>query len=606
MGLFGVGVPDPEMSLKSPANKRLPYVEGAMDTINEMCENAASQTDSQQPGKPSAESEQDPDSACPDFLNERRNPFKIPQDCDIFVLRDIERERKKKEQNEQKKLKIHEKVTYTARVNAKFGSPQKVEEEPKEDSEAEHQANIKKLSALKSDPSWKVKVTRDRQIEKETLNDYINKKREMFILQYSLTMKKDEMRKLDEVAAAEEMKLEKAEQYLEEDAAMFDEFLKENDKNSVEAMRIAEQETKLKLEKVAEIKKVTTQMMAVKNDIVKFEETLKDYQVYRDFLIKVSPKEWKEERERKKKESKMSQDKFEEPPLKPSIPSATLRRHGSKSNVQSSQEIRTVTLGVKPLFDRRKSSAHPSTRESEPEWSDSDEEQELYFTEPKQLLDIYTELEEQNLSLILNSQETEEAVEEIKQAMATAQLKMNCETDFLKQQLNMLNEAVAKEESRAAELELKAKMFSFSQSTIEDQDKMLEALDQKVGEVYRACIGENEANMSTLQMLTSIENYLEDLFENLEKLPREKVELAQRNKEKERRMRVREERLMEEKLHQEERIHRAMIRSQAEHQKKTGRKLVYRSKPPLMKELEKQNQITTDKEKEENEYYFSM
>ncbi|GCB86497.1 hypothetical protein scyTo_0027225, partial [Scyliorhinus torazame] len=42
--------------------------------------------------------------------------------------------------------------------------------------------------------------------------------------------------------------------------------------------------------------------------------------------------------------------------------------------------------------------------------------------------------------------------------------------------------------------------------------------------------------MSTLQMLTSIENYLEDLFENLEKLPREKVELAQRNKEKERRM----------------------------------------------------------------------
>ncbi|GCB83702.1 hypothetical protein scyTo_0024310 [Scyliorhinus torazame] len=97
------------------------------------------------------------------------------------------------------------------------------------------------------------------------------------------------------------------------------------------------------------------------------------------------------------------------------------------------------------------------------------QDQDLYFTDPKQLLDIYTELEEQNLSLILNSQETEEAVEEIKQAMATAQHKMNCETDFLKQQLNMLNEAVAKEESRAAELELKAKMFSFSQSTIEDQ-----------------------------------------------------------------------------------------------------------------------------------------
>ena len=59
------------------------------------------------------------------------------------------------------------------------------------------------------------------------------------------------MRKLEEIALAEERKLELAEQYLEEDAAMFDEFLKENDKNSVEAIKIAEAETKAKLEKVS-------------------------------------------------------------------------------------------------------------------------------------------------------------------------------------------------------------------------------------------------------------------------------------------------------------------------------------------------------------------
>ena len=46
------------------------------------------------------------------------------------------------------------------------------------------------------------------------------------------------MRKLEEIAQAEERKLELAEQYLEEDAAMFDEFLKENDKNSVEAIKM--------------------------------------------------------------------------------------------------------------------------------------------------------------------------------------------------------------------------------------------------------------------------------------------------------------------------------------------------------------------------------
>ena len=46
------------------------------------------------------------------------------------------------------------------------------------------------------------------------------------------------MRQLEEIAIAEERKLELAETYLEEDAAMFDEFLKENDKNSVEAIKM--------------------------------------------------------------------------------------------------------------------------------------------------------------------------------------------------------------------------------------------------------------------------------------------------------------------------------------------------------------------------------
>ena len=60
----------------------------------------------------------------------------------------------------------------------------------------------------------------------------------LLYFQYSLGVKRDETQKLEEIAQAEERKLELAEQYLEEDAAMFDEFLKENDSNSAEAMRM--------------------------------------------------------------------------------------------------------------------------------------------------------------------------------------------------------------------------------------------------------------------------------------------------------------------------------------------------------------------------------
>ena len=57
---------------------------------------------------------------------------------------------------------------------------------------------------------------------------------------------------------------------------------------------------------------------------------------------------------------------------------------------------------------------------------------------------------------------------------------------------------------------------------------MLRTLHQKVMEVYSKCIGGNDANISTLQMLTAIENRLEELFETIEGLPAEKVEIAEK------------------------------------------------------------------------------
>lgn len=66
---------------------------------------------------------------------------------------------------------------------------------------------------------------------------------------------------------------------------------------------------------------------------------------------------------------------------------------------------------------------------------------------------------------------------------------------------------------------------------------MLVSLHRKVLEVYRRCIGENEANLGTLQMLTVIEHQLDDLLECLERVPPAKIEQAEKAKEKERRMR---------------------------------------------------------------------
>lgn len=52
------------------------------------------------------------------------------------------------------------------------------------------------------------------------------------------------------------------------------------------------------------------------------------------------------------------------------------------------------------------------------------QELELYFTEPQQLLDIFTKLEEQNLSLIQNTQEMEETLEELSFTLKNTQIRM--------------------------------------------------------------------------------------------------------------------------------------------------------------------------------------
>ncbi len=530
-------------------------------------------------------------------VDPKANPFKMPPDNDIFLLRDKERQRKKQERIRQRNLKVHEKTTYATRVNFKTA---KMIQPTDSGEEQEASDDESRAMAAKDDTQFTVAVTQDRHVEKESLADYINKKREMFLVQYSLGVKRDEMRKLEEIARAEEEKLARAEQYLEEDAAMFDEFLKENDKNSVEAIKIAEAETKAKLEKVSEIKRINAQMVAIKYEISKHEDRLKEFMHYKKFLEQLTPKEWladreaernarREMRRREREKSNASKSKREGVSLPSEKSDLKVRRKGKSSS----------SLKLKPSGETE---SIASLTDSD---DDSDDEPQLYFTDPQQLLDIFAELEEQNLSLIQNSQETEEALEEMKQTIKNTENKMEKETQILGEQIDKLETAINKEETKARELEVKARMFSYGEYKSDDQEQMLNNLNKKVEGVYRSCIGDNEANISTLQMLTNIENRLEELFEMIEMMPQDKVEAAEKAKEKERRLKLREEKIQEQKLHQEERVRRALERAKAEPKKKTGRKLVARSEPPRLNKEEDDGADLERREEEELAYFFT-
>jgi hypothetical protein len=226
---------------------------------------------------------------------------------------------------------------------------------------------------------------------------------------------------------------------------------------------------------------------------------------------------------------------------------------------------------MKTIAEDKEDQARKDDDDAETTDNENDDEDlndlELYFTDPQQLLDIFLELEEQNLSLIQNSQDTEEALEEMKQTINKTKIKMEKETEQLKKQIEFLNNEIKKELDREAELKLKASYFNYGEFNSEEQDAILKELNVKVENVYTKCIGPNEANITTLQMLTNVENKLEELFQKIEQMPPDRVEEAEKAKEKERRLVQREERLLEQKKNQEERIRKALERARAEPKK---------------------------------------
>ncbi|KAM6413684.1 cilia- and flagella-associated protein 100 [Rhynochetos jubatus] len=588
-----------------------------------------------------------------DEENPMKNPFTIPPDVDIFSIRDKERQQAKAERERMKTMKIHEKTTYSTKIKAKQKGIRKALQKEEEEEGRKQATNEESLKTLQENLSWKTAIKKDYTFAKETFRDCINDRREIFLLEYAMAVQRDEIQRMENIIKEEERKLEMAEYYLEKDVTMFDEFLKENHKNSVQAVKIAEKETAAKTKKIREIQAITSQIENIQRDISRFRITLQEYKMYRHFLYQLSPKEWQEEHEKKctkekelKRASKANEESASPPttaeqgerqgraahssPGQPhalSVPmfspgqgltarTNTASRHSTSymdvpSSLLSSKsldfrslcEIRPQLKNfLKPLSARKLSLLEDAESET---CSDDDEEPELYFTDPQQLLSVFTEMEEENLSFIQNSQEMEESLDKVQHTFITTYESMEKRIAGLRQQVVTLKSSIAEEEERVADLKVKVQLFSSGELTADDQDKMLTSLNKKVLEVYYHCTGDNETNLQTVQMLMVIEKQLNDLLDILEKIPPAKREQAEKAKKKERRIRLREEKLRRQRQQQEERLQRALERSQAAVNQNGGRRPVFRSNPPARKEKKRHSQEQMDKEKEEQLYYFT-
>lgn len=558
------------------------------------------------------------------------NPFCLPNDDQIFRLRDDQRKKRDENRDKLRTMKVWERATSDA-----VSTSQRLA-----DILGDEQVLKLRDAALMSQEAGKINIPRRQ--EKEDTTEFVAKKREMFLVQMSLDTKREEIRKLEEKAQMKEEALQRSEQMLEEDAMRFDAFLKENDKKAHDAIKRAEEETKRKQEKSQEIKRLTQQIQALSSEMNKHREALEDCMRYKDFLDMLTPPEWFAAHvARREARIRDLKQRAHETKLKDweRLRRRLIEQHRKEVEARKEQrKERNKKAG-------RGGPAQEDDEDDEPEAKLSipapprledevvdlpEEEVPMFFTEPVQLMDIFAALEEQNLFLIQNSQETERTLEELQHAFVETKVSMDAQTGLLQQQIDELQGQITHEEVKVKSLlskrmsdtdkppekgpslgpgakEKDAKSAAATNTSMQSQfekEKLLADLNSKVRHVYETCGFDASSKPSTLFMLSQMESKLEILLQDIERMPTDYVIKAEKEKEKRRRERKREEQQALQEKMQEERNKRAIERSMQAPKKRTGRQVMYRSRP-LRTEEKKSGDDDNDKDNTDEIKYLS-
>lgn len=547
-----------------------------------------------------------------------RNPFILPSDEDVFKMRELERRKKEEQRHAHKSMRIWEKTEYSSTLT---NARKAIGDLP---------ADVDPVSYRKARESKGLvtaataAIARDRRRERESMADFVSKKREMFLVQMSLDIKREEIAKLEHKAAQKEEALKRSELMLEEDAIRFDAFLKENDQQAHDALKKAEAQAKLKAERLHELKKLRHAIGLVTAEKGKLKEVLDDYKLYKEFLDSMTPEEWTQEMVRQRDASIEARRvaNFEE-----KVRQWEEGREEKETEIAARVEMeRRVALRqgrVAPRVDIAAlvTASLPSPPELEdeptPPLLDGEQELPMYFTRPEQLLEIFTQLEESNLFLIQNCQDTEQQLEELRQMYAETAAAMARQTAALEESMSALQTQVSAEESKASALRkritdpstaaggaaaegIAGKEAAGGSSAME---AMLPELRTHIVEVYELCGFKATASSDTISMLTQLEGKLEMLLSQLSTMEPEYVSLKEKEKEKERRAKVREMRVRAQHEAHEQRLKKMLERAQAPVKKREGKPVMFRSAPIAKKAVVARPDPAMEQEKEDSRFF---
>lgn len=396
------------------------------------------------------------------------NPFSRPKDEEIFTFKDKERLRKLAERDRNRKLKIWEKNKPT-----REGCLRRLCETDIEPAALAINPKVADQINLADAAGFNVPVERSK--NRENRWKLIEKKREMFLVEMMLRIKNS---KIEELMTTNEMKqigLICSEQMLQEDTRSFLEFFADIKDQTAKASAELEKLKKDRNDKALRLRQIQDECSAIQSKINKDLETLGIQFDYKLFLDNLKPPEERSAQVAKKLSSNNLKKK----------PDTSKKGKKSKDN-DPKKEAFVIT--------------YPSKLKSLFEDDDEDEEYEVPFKNPEELMNIFADLEEQNLKLIQQGQETEQAIELRKKKMEEETIREDGELDKLEKREKEVSDRFKKI------VEEKINLESTSAGDVTKMMSNEELIKKKIREIKEKCGKSGINDQSPLTMLSDIEH----------------------------------------------------------------------------------------------------
>ncbi|XP_066153929.1 cilia- and flagella-associated protein 100-like isoform X2 [Euwallacea fornicatus] len=278
----------------------------------------------------------------------------------------------------------------------------------------------------------------------------------------------------------------------------FDEFLSRDHTSSMLLLKESETATRDAYDKYEEYKNIIKKYGVIRSSLYSSEEKWKNCQIYERFLFLVSPFSWRNQRQ----------------------------VTAVSGNIENGKDVEENIFEKYKKMDEKETSLNDLINQFNEEYRE-DNPPQLYFTDPKQLLDVFKFMEMQNLNSLLHSEELALPLQQVRERMWQARQMFDQEIENLQEILDKLESDIKWEEERTKCL--KELVFNL----IENEFKGLIIDDEVLNlhvfleEVYETCIGPNDANLSMSDMMKAIESRYRQELLALDKVPADQVALLE-------------------------------------------------------------------------------